>query len=267
MSNGHCPWFFRYEDKADLLQSQCWDNRHGLEAILEGWKRVECLAGAVEDEGLQFKVLHNLWNWRQASGLLGRLCGFLKLAKSQIFPVVNYEDSFQNTRANYDFGRWPHKSFYWGIKALLKHDFWGKTHFVLFSYLPDILHLVNEKVILDICTGKVIWHFHPLSKVYSSYVDEFVCLGSRGSTSGGGGLGLEGNLVIWWIGVVAEWSLVGYVVSVSLYCVCMFHNVCVFPCIFVWVPIYLCVWVSGGLCMPPTPVRPFPSSFLCGGYM
>ena len=28
------------------------------------------------------------------------------------------------------------------------------------------------------------------------YVDEFVCLGSRGSTSGGGGLGLEGNLVI-----------------------------------------------------------------------
>ena len=38
------------------------DNRQGLEASLVGWKRVECLAGAVEDGGLQFKVLHNLWD-------------------------------------------------------------------------------------------------------------------------------------------------------------------------------------------------------------
>ena len=76
------------------------------------------------------------------------------------------------------------------------------------------------------------------------HVDEFVCLGSRSSTSGGGGLGLEGNLVIWWIGVVAEWSLVGYVVPVSLYCVCMFHYVHVFPCIFVWVPMCVSEWWS-----------------------
>ena len=82
--------------------------------------------------------------------------------------------------------------------SIVKHGFLGKTHSVLFSEQSSsryILHLEHEKAVLDICTVNCFDIFIHCQKC-TSYVDEFVCLGSRGSTSGGGGLGLEGNLVI-----------------------------------------------------------------------